>query len=109
MALTYQTEYCLGRGRRVARTYRGIPALVAIAADLTLALIFGAFSLVFWVISWAFRLVWHLFRLVVLVLRDVILTLARFVRDVITLPWRMTRTHSTSPANKPAWASFREL
>ena len=110
MALTYQTEYRLGRrGACVTRTYGGVRALVAIAADLTLALIFGAFALVFGVIGWALWLAWHLCRLVVLALRDVVLTLARFVRDVITLPWRATRPDSRRLASKPAWASFDEL
>jgi hypothetical protein len=109
MALTYQTEYCLGRGRCVARTYSGVPALIAIAADLTLALIFGVIGLVFGMVGWAFWLVWHLCRLAVLALRDVILTLARFVRDVITLPWRMSRRPRRNLVRKPAMGAFAEL
>ena len=110
MALTYQTEYRLGlRGTRVTRTYGGVRAFIAIAIDLALALIFGAFGLVFGVIGWALWLAWHLVRLTVLVLRDVVATLARFVRDVITLPWRVGRPASRQLATKPAWAGFQEL
>ena len=110
MALIYQTEYRFGRrGRCITRTYGGVRALVAIAADLTLALIFGVFGLAFGVVSWSIWLAWHLCRLVVLALWDVILTLARFVRDVITLPWRMTHTYSRHLTNKTAMAAFDEL
>jgi hypothetical protein len=110
MALTYQTEYRLGRrGTCVTRTYGGVRALVAIAADLTLALIFGVFGLAFGIVGWSFRLAWHLCRLVVLALRDVILTLARFVRDVLTLPWRLTRRHPGRTAYKPSAGAFVEL
>jgi hypothetical protein len=109
MALTYQTEYCLGRGRRVARTYSGVPALVAIGADLTLAMIFGVIGLVFGVVGWVLWLAWQLCRLVVLALRDVILTLARLVRDVVTLPWRTSRWPRRNLVRKPAMGAFAEL
>jgi hypothetical protein len=110
MALIYQTEYRLGRrGTCVTRTYGGVRALVAIAADLTLALIFGVFGLAFGIVGWSFRLAWHLCRLVVLALWDVILTLARFVRDVLTLPWRLTRHHPGRTAYKPSAGAFVEL
>jgi hypothetical protein len=110
MALTYQTEYRLGRrGVCVTRTYGGVRAFVAIAADLTLALIFGAFGLVFGVIGWTLWLAYHLVRLAVLAIRDVVSTLARFVGDVITLPWRLTRMNRRPRAGKPAFASFDEL
>ena len=110
MALTYQTEYRIGRrGACVTRSYGGVRALVSIAADLILALIFGSFGLVFGVIGWIFWLAWHLVRLVVLAIRDVASTLGRLVRDVVTLPWRVGRPGSRLVANKPAWASFDEL
>jgi hypothetical protein len=110
MALTYQTEYRLGRrGVCVTRTYGSIRALVAIAADLTLALIFGAFGLVFGVIGWTLWLAYHLVRLAVLTIVDVASTLARFVRDVITLPWRLAHMNPRRQASKPAFASFDEL
>jgi len=110
MALIYQTEYRLGSRRAtVTRTYGGFRALVAIGVDLTLALVFGAFGLVFGVIGWSLRLVWHLFRLVAIALRDVVVVLARFVKAVITLPWRVTRPASRQLAAKPAWAAFDEL
>ena len=109
MALIYQTEYRLGPRGTVRRTYGGIRALVAIATDLTLALIFGAFGLVFGLIGWSLWLVWHLCRLAVLLVRDIVVTLARFVGDVITLPWRVTRAHCNRLPNKPALASFDEL
>jgi hypothetical protein len=110
MALMYQTEYRLWpRGTTVTRTYGGLRALLAIAIDLTLALIFGVFGLVFGLVGWSLWLVWHLCRLAVLAVRDVVVTLARFVGDVLTLPWRATRAYSNHSANKPALASFDEL
>jgi hypothetical protein len=109
MALTYQTEYHLGRRGRVTRTYGGVRALVAISADLTLAAIFGAFGLVFGLIGWTLWLTWRLCRLVVLAIRELILALARFLGDVITLPWRVARRLQASRASKPVLASFDEL
>jgi hypothetical protein len=110
MALIYQTEYRLGlRSTCVTRTYGGVRALVAIAADLTLALIFGVFGLAFGIVGWSLWLAWHLCRLVVLAIRDVIVTLARFVRDVVTLPWRAARSDSRPRLSKPAMAAFDEL
>ncbi len=109
MALIYQTEYHLGRRGRVTRTYGGVRALVAIAADLTLALIFGMFGLIFGLIGWAIRLACWLFRLVVLAFRELILTVARFIGDVLTLPWRVARRHPGLRSGKPALASFDEL
>jgi hypothetical protein len=110
MALNYQTEYRFGRrGRCVTRTYGGVRALVAIAADLTLSLVFGVFGLAFRVVGWSLRLAWHLCRLAVLALWDVILTLARFVREVITLPWRMSNRHPGRTAYKPSAGAFVEL
>jgi hypothetical protein len=56
MAWTYQAEYRLGtRGGRVTRTYGGVRALLAIASDLMLGLVFGAIGLVFRVIGWTER------------------------------------------------------
>ena len=109
MALIYQTEYHLGRRGKVTRTYGGLRALVAISADLTLALIFGAFGLVFGVIGWTLWLTWRLCRLVVLALRELVLALARFARDVATLPWRVARSLQAHRARKPVLASFDEL
>jgi hypothetical protein len=110
MTLIYQTEYRLGRrGACVTRSYGGVRAVVAIAADLTLALIFGVFGLAFGVIGWTLWLVWHFFRLVFIALRDILLSLGRFVRAVITLPWQASRRQPSPLVNKPAWASFDEL
>jgi hypothetical protein len=110
MALIYQTEYRLGpRGTCVTRTYGGVRALVAITTDLFLALVFGIFALAFGVVGWSFWLAWHLCRLVVLALRDLIVTLARLVRDIVTLPWRAGRPDSRQVAAKPSLAAFQEL
>ena len=109
MSLIYQTEYHLGRWGKVTRTYGGLRALVAIAADLTLALIFGVIGLVFGLVGLALRLTWRLCRLVVLVLRELAVATARFAGDVITLPWRLARRDPGYRANKPAWASYDEL
>lgn len=110
MALIYQTEYRLGRRETcVTRSYTGVRALVAIGVDLTLALIFGIFGLAFGVVRWALWLTWNLVRLAVFAVRDVILTLAQFVRDVITLPWRAFRRHPGRSAYKPSAAGFVEL
>jgi len=110
MALIYQTEYRLWpRGTTVTRTYGGLRALVAIAIDLMLALIFGVFGLVFGLAWCSLWLAWHLCRLTVLAARDVVVTLARFVGEVIALPWRAARPNSNRSVNKPILASFDEL
>ena len=109
MALIYQTEYHLGRRGKVTRTYGGVRALVAISADLTLAFVFGVFGLAFGLVAWTLWLTWRLCRVVLLAVRELILALARFVGDVITLPWRVARGLSSRRANKPVLASFDEL
>jgi hypothetical protein len=109
MALIYQTEYHLGRRGKVTRTYGGLRAVVAIAADLTLALIFGVIGLAFGLVGLALWLTWRLCRLVVLALRGLVLALAQFVGDVITLPWRLVRPYPAHRARKPALATFDEL
>ncbi len=109
MALIYQTEYHLGRRRKVTRTYGGLRALVAIAVNLTLALIFGVIGLVFGLVGLTLRLTWGLCRLVLLALRELFLALVRFVGDVMALPWRLVRPYPALRAKKPALASFEEL
>jgi hypothetical protein len=109
MALIYQTEYHLGRRGKVTRTYGGVRALVAIAADLTLAFIFGVFALAFGLVGLVLRLAWGLCRLVVIALRELLLALARFLRDVITLPARVARRYPGRRGGKPVLASFDEL
>jgi hypothetical protein len=117
MAWTYQAEYRLGtRGGRVTRTYGGVRALLAIAFDLMLGLVFGAIGLVFraigwtgWlvyrVIRWTGWLVWNLLRFIAIAIRDILEALGRFVTAAILLPWRSPRR---LPA-KPRWVAFDDL
>jgi hypothetical protein len=121
MAWTYQVEYRLGtRGGRVTRTYGGVRALLAIAFDLVLGLVFGAIGLVFRAIGWAgwlvYRairwtgwLVWNLLRLVVIAIRDILLTLGRFVTAVVMLPWRSSRPAPGRLPAKSRWVAFDDL
>ncbi len=98
MTLTYRTEYRLVG--RVDRTYRGVHALAAIAADLLLASIFGLIRLAFAAAGWVVRLAWRAVRLVARCSRAVVAGLARGIAAAIRPPSRMT---------KPAWAGSVEL
>jgi hypothetical protein len=102
MTFHYQTEYCLGRRARVHRTYSGIQALIPIAFDLILGLIFGMMGLIFGVIGLAMWLI-----------RCVVLTTCRVAVALLSVPLRVARSitvrRSVRPVAKPAWAFFDEL
>ena len=102
MALFYQTEYHLGRRGRVTRTHRGLPALIAIGLDLMLATVFA-------VVGGVLQMAWRIARLAVLAVRELVRIVARFLGDVVTLPWRVARHMASPRTGKPVLASFREL
>jgi hypothetical protein len=98
MALSYQTQYSLGRrGGRVCRTYHGVEAVIAIGVDLGLSLIFA-------LVGFALRLAWY-----------VVVTAVRFAFELVQLPlkalrWTLGRySYQPAPTAKPAWAGANEL
>ena len=124
MALSYQTEYRLGKRGRISRSYTGFAAFVAILFDLVFGLVF---ELVTSVVVLALRLV-------VLALRVVVVCLDPFVEHsgrrmaaivaVVTLPFAMLhhsvnrlrsriesgrRDFRTGSPAKPDWALAREV
>ncbi len=108
MALTYQSEYRIGR-RTVTRTYGGARAFVAIGVDLVLGLILGVIGLAVGLVGWTLWLAWRIVVLVALGLLELVSALGRFVRDLIALPWRVARRQPAHTMLKPAMASFDEL
>jgi len=108
MGLYYQTEYRLGRrGGRVCRTYTGLRAFLAIAADLLFLLTFElVFGLIFYLLS-------NLTRIVGGILLAVFYALSVPFRVARWVSLRLDRRHRVKPAAgphlKPAWAGYEEV
>ena len=125
MALYYQTEYRLGRGRgRITRSYTGFQAFVAIVLDLVFGLFF---ELITGAIALALRLIYLTLRIGFAVLRKSWSTLVAVMAAVVsllTLPFvalhhavdrlrspilaDRRRSYAAS-AIKPEWALNREV
>lgn len=106
MAFQYTTEYRLGRRGQVCRTYDGLQALIAIAFDLALALVFGLVGLGLRTVRWCVMTAYR-------VARWCVMTAFRMAVALLGLPLRAIRAVSLASsgrgAAKPAWASFDEL
>jgi hypothetical protein len=126
MALHYQTEYRLGNGRRIYRSYTGFQASVAIFVDLVLGLafevLFAAIGLAGWVVALAARLLGQVVKLN----WRILVAAMTFVVYLVTLPFAVLneavdRARDRIPsgqgdadarrasASKPDWAFGREV
>lgn len=106
MTFQYTTEYRLGRRGRVCRTYIGLQALIAIAFDLALGLVFGLVGLGIWAVRWFIVAAYRVARWCVMAASGTALALLRLPRRAIRA---VSVSYSGRGAAKPAWATFDEF
>ncbi len=102
MIFRYETEYCLGGKTWVCHRYGGLQAIIAIAFDLALSLVFG-------LVGCTLRLVWFSVLMVWFVVTRAVWALA----FLLSLPFRLMAAifapRTRRPTIKPAWVTLDEL
>jgi hypothetical protein len=101
--LQIETEYRVGRRARFIRTYRGLPAFVAIVAVTGLSLALAVLTLLVGLVVFALRTAWL-----------ILVAAMHLVVAVLSAPFRAARAVSRRVAapkqlSKPAWVAIDDV